>query len=45
VLAAVGGIQAAGSVIPGFPSLGQLVIPVVIVGIGALVLTRALRGR
>jgi hypothetical protein len=45
VLAAVGGIQAAGSVIPGFPSLGQLVVPVVLLGIGALVLSRALRGR
>jgi len=45
VLAVVGGVQVAGSVIPGFPTLSQLVVPILLVGIGALVLWRALRGR
>jgi hypothetical protein len=39
----LGGVQAAGSVIPGFPSLGQLAVPVVLGGIGLLVIVRALR--
>jgi hypothetical protein len=43
VLAAVGGLQAAGSVIPGFPTLGQLVVPLLLAGLGVLVISRALR--
>jgi hypothetical protein len=42
-LAAVGGVQAAGSVIPGFPSLGQLAVPLLLAGLGAIVIARALR--
>ncbi len=42
-LVVVGGIQAAGSVIPGFPTLGQLAVPVILAAIGALVIVRALR--
>jgi hypothetical protein len=45
LLTVVGGFQAAGSLIPGFPSLGQVIVPLVLVGVGALVLSRALRGR
>jgi hypothetical protein len=45
ILAVVGGFQAAGSVIPGLPSLGELLLPAVLVGVGALVLWRALRRR
>lgn len=42
-LAIVGGIQAAGSVIPGFPTLGQLAVPVILAAVGGLVIARALR--
>ncbi len=45
ILVVVGAIQAAGSVIPGFPGLGQLLVPAVLVGIGVLVLWRAVRRR
>jgi hypothetical protein len=45
LLAVVGGFQAAGSLIPGFPSLGEVVVPLVLVAVGVLVLARALRGR
>jgi hypothetical protein len=42
-LAAVGGVQAAGSVIPGFPTLGQIAAPLLLAGLGAVVIARALR--
>ncbi len=42
-MAVLGGVQAAGSVIPGFPTLGQLVVPVLLGGLGLIVLVRALR--
>lgn len=43
VLAALGGLQAAGSVMPGFPTLGQLIVPLLLAGLGALVIARAVR--
>jgi hypothetical protein len=43
VLGIIGGIQALGGVIPGFPTLGELVLPVLLVGAGAIVLARAKR--
>ena len=43
IMAVLGGIQAAGSVIPGFPTLGQLVVPVLLGGLGLIVIVRALR--
>jgi hypothetical protein len=43
IMAVLGGVQAAGSVIPGFPSLGQLAVPVLLGGIGLIVIVRAVR--
>ena len=43
IMAVLGGVQAAGSVIPGFPSLGQLAVPVILGGVGLVVIIRALR--
>ena len=45
VLAVVGGFQAASSVVPGFPTLGELIVPAILVGLGVVVLSRAIRGR
>lgn len=42
-LAAIGGVQAAGSLFPGFPTLGQLAVPLLLAGLGAVVISRALR--
>jgi hypothetical protein len=41
MLGVIGGIQALGGVIPGFPTLGELVLPALLVGAGAIVLARA----
>ena len=43
ILAGIGGLQAAGSVIPGFPTLGQLIVPLLLAGLGAIVIVRAFR--
>jgi hypothetical protein len=43
MLGVIGGIQALGGVIPGFPTLGELVLPALLVGAGAIVLARATR--
>jgi hypothetical protein len=43
MLGVIGGIQALGGVISGFPTLGELVLPALLVGAGAIVLARATR--
>ena len=43
MLGVIGGIQALGGVISGFPTLGELVLPALLVGAGAVVLARATR--
>ena len=43
VLAIVGGVQAAGAVVPGLPSAGELVVPGFLVVVGVIVLARAFR--
>ena len=43
MLGVIGGIQALGGMIPGFPTLGELVLPALLVGAGAIVLARATR--
>jgi hypothetical protein len=42
-IAFIGGVQALGGLVPGFPTLGELVLPALLVGIGAIVLVRAIR--
>lgn len=43
ILAIVGGVQAAGAVVPGLPSASDLVVPGILVVVGVLVLARAFR--
>ena len=43
VLGVLGGVQALGGVVAGFPTLGELVLPALLVGAGAIVLARSTR--
>lgn len=43
ILAIVGGVQAAGAVVPGLPSASDLVVPGILVLVGTFVLVRAFR--
>jgi hypothetical protein len=45
ILAVVGGFQAVGSLVPGFPTLGEAILPLLLVAIGILVLARTVRRR